>query len=292
MLNKNAGLITSLDYKRTGTKLLYWIMFALCVFILIISLFPLIWALLSSFKTVNEFYQIPPSLFPEKLDFAVAKEVLARINVLQKILNSLIIFLGSWIVTIFFSGLAGYVISKVRPKGAKLLFNLILWSMMMPPSVNMVPLFILFLKMPLTGVNITNTYLPLWIIAAAECFNILLFKTFFDSIPNSYVESAKIDGCSDVGIFFRIIVPLSLPIIATISVFTFNASWNSFLWPMILLTKPEIQPLAVALYRMLVTYSIPEQMLVGMVAILPPLIVFFLFQKVITENSISVGIKG
>ena len=116
MMNKNAGLITFLDYKRTSVKVLYWIMFVLCVFVLIVSLFPLIWALLSSFKTVDEFYLIPPSLLPEKLDLMAAREVLARINIFQKVINSLVIFFGSWVVTIFFSGLAGYVISKTKPR--------------------------------------------------------------------------------------------------------------------------------------------------------------------------------
>lgn len=108
----------------------------------------------------------------------------------------------------------------------------------------------------------------------SDIFNILLFKNFFDKIPNSYIESAKLDGCSNIGIFTKIIVPLSIPIISTVTVFVFNGSWNNFLMPFLLLKDKTLQPVAVRLYALIANWTQPEQMLAAFIVMIPAIIIF------------------
>ena len=118
--------------------------------------------------------------------------------------NSLVIIIGNLIFCLFFNGILGYVLSRLRPKGYKLAFLMIFWTMLVPHSMNMVPLYMSFVEVPLLKINLINTYLPLFIMAGANAYEALLFKNFFDGIPDSYVEAAKIDGCTNLGIFFKI----------------------------------------------------------------------------------------
>ena len=167
-----------------------------------------------------------------------------------------------------------------------------LWTMMMPHTLTMVPMFMTWTDFPIIHINYQNTWIPLWTGSMASIFNILLFKNFFDGIPKSYIEAAKIDGCSNIGIFAKIIVPLSVPIISTVTVFVFNGTWNNFMGPFLYLKDPNMATVALRLYNTTQGFTEPEQMLAAFVVMIPSVIVFMICSKQILGNNMNVGVKG
>lgn len=292
MENKSTGLITSIDYKRLSVKISYWLIVLFLVICSAIALLPVVWAFLSGFKEIGEYYSSTPSLFPERIDWKKLLDVATKLKLGRSFTNSMIMFAGNWVGEVIVGGIAGYTISRLKPRGGKLLFSVMLWTMMMPHTLTMVPMFMTWTDFPLLHINFQNTWIPLFVPSMASIFNILLFKNFFDSIPNSYIEAAKIDGCSNIGIFARIIAPLSKPIIATITVFVFNSTWNNFMGPFLYLKEPDMAPIALQLYTASSYWTEPEQMLASFVVMIPSVIVFIICSKQIMGNNVSVGVKG
>ncbi len=289
---KKEGLITSSDYKRLSVKISYWLIVLFLVLCSLIALLPIVWAFLSGFKELNEYYSVNPTLLPQKISWDKLVDVSTKLKIGKSFINSMILFFGCWVGEVIVGGIAGYTISRLQPKGSKLLFTLMLWTMMMPHTLTMVPMFMTWTDFPLIHINYQNTWIPLWTGSMANIFNILLFKNFFDGIPKSYIEAAKIDGCSNIGIFAKIIVPLSVPIISTITVFVFNGTWNNFMGPFLYLKDPNMATVALRLYNTTQGFTEPEQMLAAFVVMIPSVIVFMICSKQILGNNMNVGVKG
>lgn len=290
--SKKEGLITSSDYKRLSVKISYWLIVLFLVLCSLIALLPIVWAFLSGFKELNEYYSVNPTLLPQKISWDKLVDVSTKLKIGKSFINSMILFFGCWVGEVIVGGIAGYTISRLQPKGSKLLFTLMLWTMMMPHTLTMVPMFMTWTDFPLIHINYQNTWIPLWTGSMANIFNILLFKNFFDGIPKSYIEAAKIDGCSNIGIFAKIIVPLSVPIISTITVFVFNGTWNNFMGPFLYLKDPNMATVALRLYNTTQGFTEPEQMLAAFVVMIPSVIVFMICSKQILGNNMNVGVKG
>ena len=290
--SKKEGLITYADYKRPSVKVTYWLLVLFLVFCSLIALLPVLWAFLSGFKEISEYYSANPTVFPEKIELKKIATVSKQLKLTRAFVNSFIIFAGCWVGEVIVGGIAGYTISRLKPRGGKLLFSVMLWTMMMPHTLTMVPMFMTWTDFPLIHINFQNTFIPLWAGSMANIFHILLFKNFFDGIPTSYIESAKLDGCSNIGIFMRIIVPLSKPIIYTMTVFVFNTTWNNFMGPFLYLKDLELAPVALRLYTAGTQWTEPEQMLAAFIVMVPSIIVFMICSKQIMGNNVSVGVKG
>lgn len=292
--NKTEGLLNFSDLKKPGIKVAYALMFVYLLIMAAICLIPIVWVFLSGFKEPAEMYKIPPSFFPETIKFDKVIKIMSQINLSKYFINTVIIIIGSWVFDILFNGLAGYVLSRLKPKGTPVIETLIFWSMLLP-SISMAPLYMTFVDMPLIHVNLTDSYLPLFIMAGANAFNILLFRNFFNGIPMDYIEAARIDGCSDAGIFARIIIPLSKPIVVVVSIFNIIASWSNFMWPFLLLGSTDKEPLSVLLYNLslgIINIQENELMLIIMISIIPPIIIYALLSKHITGGLNMSGIKG
>lgn len=291
--NKEKGLLTSIDFKQRYVRVGYWIMFAILLITALAFLFPAVWIILSSFKDVKEFLSTPPTLFPHSFHPEKVVKVWSKMNISRSYLNTLIVAAGDMFFSICVNGLAGYVISRLKPKGSSLFFVLVMWSMMLPTSVSLVPLFMTFLDFPVLHFSMMNTYLPMWVCKGANAFNVLLFKSFFDSISISYIEAARIDGCSDLGIFGRIIIPLSKPIVITVAIFTFNGTWAEFFWPYLVLKDKALFTVPVQIFRMKSAgFMMDEYVIVLLFAMIPSLLVFLFFQKHIMNGVNMGGIKG
>ena len=290
---KTNGLINFADLKHLRFKLLYWLLFAILVGLIAVEVIPIIWVALSGFKTTAEMYSIPPTLLPKSIDFGVIPYVCSKVNFISAFANSGIIIVGCLVFDIFMNGILGYVLSRIKPSGSKLVGTLIFWSMLLP-GISMVPLFITFVDVPLLHINLTGSFLPIWMIAGCNAFNVLLFRNFFNGIPMSYLEAARIDGCSEIGIFVRIIIPLSKPIIAVVAIFSVTGSWANFLWPYLLLGSTNFEPVAVKLYQLSIDGNIQENefMLLTMLSIIPPGIMYCFFSKNIIGGLNMSGIKG
>lgn len=300
--NKPTGIINSSDLKTVKGQLVYWTMFGVLVLTCAICVIPTIWVLFTGFKDTQEIYS-SMSFFPENLTWSGAKEsFLMAIKVMdfgRMSLNTLILSIGAVLFSLVFTGLGGYVLSRLKPTGTKLIFALMVWTMMMPEQIRTVPLFISWLDFPFVAkipgeVSLMNTYWPMWLGYAASTFNIILFKNHFDSIPMSYVEAARLDGCGNSRIFFNIMIPLSVPIIIYVSIMVMKESWSSFFTSYLVLSDKRMQTLPVRIYTLSTdsTVKMNTYMLCLILSSLPMFIMFIFFQKHIIGGVNVGGVKG
>lgn len=289
---KNNTVILPVESKNTSSRILYTVIYIILIILALISFIPPLWVLFSAFKNINEFYMTPPTIIPRSFEPGKIVEAWKLANFGSAYLNTIWLGAGQLVFDLLFNGLAGYVLSRLKPKGWKLIFTVVTWTMMMPHSMNMVPLYMSFVDMPLIHVNLTNTFWPFWIMAGAKPFTILLFKSFFDSISMSYLEAARIDGCTEFGIFYKIILPLSKPIVFSVSLFTLNGIWGDFLWPYLILRDASLYPTGVKLYKMGQVAREDIYFMAMIFVMLPPIIIYFTFQKYLMKGLSLGGIKG
>lgn len=293
--DKQAGLLNSLDLKKPKYILLYWVMFSILVIFALISLLPILWITLSSFKSSQELYQVPPTLWPTHFMFENVPNAWRKAQLGSSFINSACIVIGCLAFDIICNGIFGYVLSRVKPTGSRILDTLVFWSMLLP-GISMVPLYITFVDVPLLHINLSGSFLPIWMMAGCNAFNVLMFRSFFNGIPMAYLDAARIDGCSDVGIFFKIILPLSKPIVMVIAIFSVIASWSNFMWPYLLLGSTPLEPVAVKLYAVSAgaggNMMANEVMMITMLSVLPLAVIFILFSNQIMGGLSLGGIKG
>ena len=290
--NKRTGILDSVDLRTKENKVIYFLMLACVLLVSITTLLPCVWILLSAFKDTTEFYAVPPRLFPSKIDLSKLMEIWRRFDIQKYYLNSIILAVGEIVFTIVCCASAGYVLSRLKPKGTTLVFLVLFWCMMIPASLRFVPLFTTFMDFPVLHINMLDSYLPMFFMAGANAYNILLFRSYFNGIPMTYIEAARIDGCRDIGAFARIILPLSKPILVVVAIFTFNGSWGSFLFPYLILKDPNKIPIGVKLFQLGTTIAIDKYLMVVLFSILPPVIIFSIFSKQIMGGLTMDGIKG
>lgn len=297
---KQTGVLSASDLKTPKGKALYWIFFAILVLTAAISLLPAIWTILTAFKDTQEIYS-SFSFFPKEMSWnRVVTRIKDSVEFLQigdSIINTVVLSIGSWAVNIVVCGFGGYVLSKLKPKGTKLIFTLVVWTMMMPGQIRMVPNYISWLHFPFAydigvGVSLLDTYWPMWLTAGANTFAVLLFKNAFDGLSNSYVEAAKIDGCSNYGIFFKIMLPLVMPVIIYQSIGVLSGAWSDFFTPLLVLDKNVVLPLKI--YRLQGDSSVPMNtyFMALVFASLPPFLIFAVFQRKILGGVNIGGVKG
>lgn len=282
------GVIRDFDMRHMSVKIIYYMVFTVCAAILIVCIFPFVWTILSSFKTIKEFAS-EPNIIPHQFQISGFVKTWTSLKFVKYYMNSAISVLGSIVCAILFNGLFGYVMAKVKPYGSKFFEMLVMWGLLIPSTTSIVPLF-----MNLSKIGLTGTFIPLWLAMGANAFYVVLFKNFFDSIPASYIEAATIDGAGNIQIFFKIVVPLSKSIIMVVGLYAITAAWSDFLLPFLLLQNTQFETVMVKLFSLMRGAKINDvEMLRAIVfAIIPPVILFIIFQKQITQVTIQSGIKG
>lgn len=298
--NKQTGLLSSADLKTKSGKTIYWLFFALLVLVCIISLFPALWTVLTAFKETQEIYSsftlFPHDMSPSNL-WKRLYESWTILKLGDSFVNTIVLSVGNLISTLIVCGFGGYVLSKLKPKGSRIVFVLVVWTMMMPSQIRMVPNYIAMLHFPFAydfgaGVNLLDTFWPMWLGAAANAFNLILFKNAFDALSITYVEAAKLDGCTNYGVFFKIMLPLSMPTIIFVAIGTLSSAWSEFFGPLLYLDKHVVTPLKI--YRLQSDTGIEmNTRFMGLVfASVPPFIIFLIFQKQILGGINVGGVKG
>lgn len=253
---------------------------------------PFLWMVLTALKPLRETLSYPPQWIPSEWQWSNFIQAMREMGPFWRYLgNTLIICLLSVIGTVISSALAAYGFARIRWYGRDAVFILVLATMMIPFPVIMVPVYTLFRELGWTG-----TFKPLWVPCfMAGAFNVFLLRQFFKAIPYELSEAAKIDGCSEWGIFWRIILPLSRPALLVVALFQFMWSWNDFLGPLIYLTDQQDYTLALGLQ------SFQSQaggtswnllMAASTLIALPVIVLFFLTQKSFVEGIATTGTKG
>lgn len=297
--DKQTGVLSSSDLRTFKGQLLYWIFIAFLVLMVFISIVPSIWTFFSAFKDSQEIIT-STKFFPNDMSW---NRIVTRISesweslqLMDSILNTLWRSIGELVFKIVICGFGGYAISKLKPTGSKLVFTLIVWTLMMPGQIRMVTNYIGYLHFPFAfdmgiGVNLLDTFWPFWLGSAADCFSVLLFKNSFDALSNSYVEAAKLDGCSNFGVFFKIMFPLSMPIIIYLSIGALTAAWSDYMGPLIILNENLTLPLK--LYKMKSANIKMNTELMGYTfSCIPPFLIFVCFQRYILGGINIGGVKG
>lgn len=288
MVYKNKmGLIGSLDINRPKYKILYWAIFCILIILAIICIVPPLWIMLSSVKDIKEFYATPPTIIPHTWNFKKVIDAWNKYSFVKYYINTGVLTLGCILSAVCINGLAGYVLSKLKPKGVTLIFALIMWSMMIPSQTSMVPIY-----KNIVSLNMINTHMPMYMMYASRAFKVIVFKNFFDSIPDSLLESARLDGCRELGIFTKIILPLSKAGVATMVILTLKESWSEFFWPFLVLRDRDKYTVMVEMYMIQNQIAVDELVILISFSIIPPVILFLIFQKNIMQGFASSGIKG
>lgn len=286
------GLISSIDIKKPEYKIAYWVIFALLSAVAFVCLFPPIWVMLSAVKDTKEFYAMPPTIIPKSFNVNKIAEVWGKYDFVRYYINTIVLTVGCIIASVVMNGLAGYVLSRLRPKGVNLVMGLIMFSLMVPNATAMVPVYKNILNFPILHVNLINTNIPIWIMYGAKAFKIIVFKSFFDGLPQALIEAARIDGCGEFKIIPKIVLPLCIPVVVTMVILTLKEAWSDFFWPFLVLRDKAKITVMVELYTIQNQIALDELVILLMFSILPPTILFIFFQKYIIQGFTLSGIKG
>lgn len=249
--------------------------------------FPFIWMVLTSLKTGADVYSF--SLIPNPATTANYDFVFMRTDFVRWFANSLGIATVVVISVLFFDSLVGYTLSKMQFRGKNLIFIIILSTLMVPTEMLIIPWYLMSSKL-----GWLNTYWSIMFPGLITAFGIFMMKQFFEGVPDELLEAARIDGLHEFGIFLRIAAPLVLPAVSALAIFTFLGNWNAFLWPVIIVSRPELVTLPVGL-AMFTTENNPEWeriMTAASLGTLPVLVVFIIFQRQIIEGINLSGMKA
>ncbi len=256
---------------------------------LILTLTPFFWMISTSLKEKAGYFTMPPQWIPKKVTLTHYKDLFVEVNFLRHFINSTIVAAAVTVLGLLLNSIAGYAFAKFRFPGRDRIFAILIIALMIPGQVTMMPVFMILKKM-----GLINSYWGLIVSGTVSVYSIFLMRQFVQTIPNDLIESARIDGCSEFGIFWKVIIPLCKPVLATLGIFTFMSSWNSFLWPLIVMIKEEMYTLPVALANLNGQHATNYGLLMaGAVVVVIPVIIVFLFaQKYIIEGISTTGLKG
>lgn len=285
--DKKDGVIRGYDMKSRKVRILAILIMIICLLMVAVAIFPALWVFLASFKDIKEFTR-NVTIFPERFDWSRMAETWNAFKFTKYYRNSLISILGSTVCAILFNGLLAYGLAILRPKGYKVALGLIMWSLMIPGVTSIVAL---FRNINLIGLN--KSFIPLWFSFGANAFWVVLFKQFFEEIPKELLEAAKLDGCGVLKVFSNIMLPLSKPIIMVVAIFAVTAAWSDFLLPYLVLNGTDKVTVMVKLFSFKDTPTDAVSVLrASFFAIIPPTIIFAIFQKQITDGAASGAVKG
>jgi len=276
---------------RRVQRLILWMALTL---ISIFFLIPVLWMLVTSFTPNDIVIQYPPRWIPDPPtteNYVEAVTTTRTTGLGRAMANSMIVAVITVIVTLVIDSLAAYPLARMEFKGKKGLFLLVLVGLMVPAEVTFVSLFLMF-----HSIGWLNSYQALILPVAASPFGVFLLRQFFMAIPRDLEDAARIDGCSRLRILFTIILPLVKPGLSALAIFTFLLSWNNFLWPLIVMTDPNMMTVPVILAYYVASFAQSLEwgtlMAAAVGATILPVVVFLIFQKQFVRSIATSGLKG
>lgn len=255
----------------------------------LLLLFPIYWMYMGSFLTDTNIARVPPMLFPQKLYFGNYVELFRSAPTLRWFLNSVFVSAATSFLIVLISSMAGYSFAKKKFFARDIIFYSLVFTMMIPRQILIVPLFKIVHEL-----NMFNTLRGLIIPALGWPFGIFLMKQFMVTLPTELMESAKIDGCNEIGIFLRIMLPLAKPGLGALAIFSFISSWNDYMWQLLIISSKILKTLPLGVATMQEEFSARYGLLLAGagLASLPMIIVFLMFQKYFTKGLTLGAVKG
>ena len=273
----------------TTTKKSKALMYILTTLLVLFFLFPLIWMLLTSFKSAEEILRVPPTILPDQFNLKNYADALAKQPIFRFLFNSLVVSLGSAAFSVLITAMAGYGFSKFNFRGKEAMFFLILSFLIVPFQSIVVPLY-----KWITKFGLTDTYLGIALPLLVSAFGVFLMRQAMDTIPNDLIEAARIDGCGEFKTFLLIVLPNVKTFVATQAIIKFLWSWNEFYWPLVITNKPEMKVITVGIQSFTSMYYTEYNLVMAaaVLSILPMAIMFAIFQKGIVRAVSMSGVKG
>jgi multiple sugar transport system permease protein len=265
----------------------------LLIALVVAGLGPLLWLAKSAITPTTDTITTPMALFPHGAAWSNLRRAWFDVRVGHYFWNTVVLAIGSWASQILVATTAGFALSVLRPKYAKAITALLLTTLFVPAVVLLVPLYVEIVHPPIVHHSLIDSYWAVWLPAGASAFNVVLVTRFFDNLPREIFEAARIDGAGPLRLFVSVVLPMSKPILGVVSVFAVLASWKDFLWPLLVLTNPDEQPLSVRLPTIQSQTELGVFLASLFIASLVPIIGFLIFQRSFLRGTgLGGAIKG
>lgn len=264
--------------------------YLLLIAIACLMLFPLLWLVGTSFKSPTEdIFTFPPQIFPRQPTWENFATVWDTYPFALHLYNSAIVAVISVGLNLLLCSLAAYPLSRLNFRGKELIFALILATITIPFQIVMIPLYILAVNL-----GLRNTYLGIVLPNLTSAFGIFLLRQAFKAVPLELEEAARIDGCSELGIWWNVMIPAIRPALLTLAIFVFIGSWSDFLWPSIVLDDPDYYTLPLAVANLADSFSLDWRLVAAgsVISIVPVLLLFLVLQRYIVPTDVGSGVKG
>lgn len=283
------GILSPSDWRsgrvRRTARAVHAVLLAL---LFLIGLGPMLWLAKAAVTPTQDTLREPLSLWPNGFDFANLATAWTRVEIDKYFLNTVIVAAGAWFVQLLVATTAGYALSVLRPRYRKLLTGVVLATLFVPSVVLLVPLYL-----TVVDADLINTFWAVWLPAGANAFNILLVQRFFDSLPREVFEAARVDGAGPYRLFWSVVLPMSRPILGVVSVFAVVAAWKDFLWPLLVLPDPSLQPLSVRLPALQQYVELDVFLAALAISTVIPIALFLVFQRLFLKgDALSGAVKG
>jgi multiple sugar transport system permease protein len=288
------GLISSADWRQRRVR---WTMNVVhggtLAFLLLVGLGPMLWMAKSSITPTQDTLRTPMALWPHGFDLGTLATAWSQTHINRYLMNTVVIAFGSWVVQILVATTAGFALSVLRPRLRRLLMGLVIATLFVPPIVLLVPLYLTVVDLPFAHVSMVDSFWAVWLPAGASALNIVLITRFFDSLPREIFEAAQVDGAGPFRLFWSIVLPMSRPILGVVSVFAVIATWKDYLWPLLVLRNPDLQPLSVRLPTLQPSTELDIFIAALTIATVIPVALFLVFQRMFLHGAgLSGAIKG
>jgi multiple sugar transport system permease protein len=290
----DTALVSSADWRRPAVRYgLGGAHIVLLVLLFVAGLGPILWLAKAAITPTSDTLSTPMALFPHGGTFDNLRHAWTDLRVGRYFWNTVVLAFGSWLCQIVVATTGGFALSILKPKYASIITGLLLTTLFVPAIVLLVPLYIEIVHPPVVHHSFVNSYWAIWLPAGASAFNVVLMKRFFDNLPREIFEAARVDGASGLRMFFSITLPMSRPILGVVSIFALLASWKDFLWPLLVLSDTNGQPLSVRLPAIQAQTELGVFLAALFLASIGPIIGFLIFQRSFLRGSgLSGAVKG
>ncbi|WP_213452941.1 carbohydrate ABC transporter permease [Rhizomonospora bruguierae] len=285
-------LIAESQLRRGRGRLVYGLLLAgVLVGFTLIFIGPLYWMVTGALKSGTEIAQTPPTLFPTDPQPQNYADAWSRLNLAKLLFNTFYYALGALLFQLVLDTAAAYALSKLRPRFGNAILGLMLATLMIPAMVLIIPQYVTVIDLPLVHLSLLDSPFAIWLPAVANAFNIFLLKRFFDSIPEDLMSAAVMDGATPLRTLWSIVLPISRPILGVVSIFAVTAVWKDFLWPKLVMPSPETRTVSVGIYAF--SGGTPMNIVVAaaVIAAVPTVVFFLIFQKSIVSGLTAGGLK-
>jgi multiple sugar transport system permease protein len=288
-------LISNVQRNSRRGKIIYRVILTLTVVLFtLIFIGPIYFLFTDGLKGTQEFITPPPTLYPHHVYPGTYQQAWDRLDLARMLWNTVYYAFGALVLQLVFDVSAAYALSKLRPVLGNVVLFLMLATLMIPVTVLVVPQYVTVANLPILNVNLIGTPEAIWLPSVANAFNIYLLKRFFDSIPQDYIDAAEVDGASRFLILWKIVLPISRPILGVVSIFSLVAVWKDFLWPLLVEFgySPTRETLNVGIFQGIQGIPPNYLMAASAMAAVPTIVFFLIFQRNIMAGLTAGGIRG